>query len=403
MAALRTAGPRAGAVGGAKRRGNYYTFKHRVVPQVSASSVFVGSLGKVCDIPAAHRNRPLLGGSKMIRVVTEPRIDQSELSDENEKIAKAAKRARIVPFLLLGLVLAIAVIVASISRLTAPDPVSIDLSAQASAPLPASDSASPRPLRIAVASMLTPSSNVVAYRALIDYVGETLGRRIEFVQRPTYAAVNALVENGDIDVAFVCSGAFLDLRDSGAAKVLAVPVVKGHRTYNSVIISRSSLPAKSLDELRSGSFALVDSMSNTGYYYPQWRLAQQGQTPASFFSKTTFTHSHETSILMVARGIVDGAAVDSLVFDAMQRQDPTLASKVNVVEESPDFAIPPVVATKFLAPDLAQRIQAALLAMHESSEGRAALANLGFDRFDIGRGEDYDSIAEMLAEVQGNI
>lgn len=83
----------------------------------------------------------------------------------------------------------------------------------------------------------------------------------------------------------------------------------------------------------------------------------------------------------MADTLVDGATVDSLVFEALMREEPELATRVRVVEQSPPFGIPPVVVHPELEPELRQALETALLTMHETPEGREALAVLGIDRF----------------------
>ncbi len=310
---------------------------------------------------------------------------------------------RAAPFLLLGSVLVTGVVVGLVSPWSGAHRVEVSILLQDSSPVseePAEREAN-RSIRIAVGSMLTPSSNVKAYQALATVVGEQLDRPTELVQRPSYGAVNELLLTGEIDAAFICSGAYVDIRHSGDVELLVVPVVKGATTYSSLIVVPESSSASSFDDLRGKSFAFVDPLSNTGYFYPSWRVRQEGTETSDYFDRTTFSQSHERSVWMVARGIVDAAAVDNLVFDAMLREDSELENVIRVIETSQPFGIPPVVAAKRADSKLTEEIREILLKLHEHQAGRDALTSLGFDRFTKGNVDDYDGVDVIRAPFDG--
>ncbi|MBI2568652.1 MAG: phosphate/phosphite/phosphonate ABC transporter substrate-binding protein [Candidatus Schekmanbacteria bacterium] len=255
-------------------------------------------------------------------------------------------------------------------------------------------------LGVAVATMLAPASNADAYLMLIEYLGEKLGSPAHMIQRPSYAAINQLIERRLVDVAFICSGAYVILEKEAKADLLVVPVVDGSTTYQSLIIVHPRLEAKSFSDLRGSTFAYVDTLSNTGYLYPRWRILDQPGEREDYFRTTIRTHSHEKSIQMVRDGLVDGAAVDSLVYAALLRQQPELGELVRIVERSEPFGIPPVVIRKGLPPDFRAKLQQIFLNMHRDEKGRRALGRLGVDRFAPGDSVSYASVDEMLRELQ---
>ena len=92
-------------------------------------------------------------------------------------------------------------------------------------------------------------------------------------------------------------------------------------------------------------FAFTDPDSNTGAMVPRFWLAELGETPESFFSKTIFTYSHDNSILAVAKGLVDAAAVDGHQWEYFERFSPAYTSKTRVIRKSQPFGSPPLVAS----------------------------------------------------------
>jgi len=210
-------------------------------------------------------------------------------------------------------------------------------------PLPPQAEAGVTPLRLAVAAVISPQGTVESYQRLLTYLSRQLHRPVEIVQRRTYAEVNDLIERGEVDVAFVCTSAYLAGKDDFGMELLAAPQVNGEAAYHSVLLVPRDSPAQTMADLRGRVFAFTDPMSNSGRIYPTYLVQQLGSTPARFFARTFFTYSHDDAIRAVADGLADGAAVDSLVYRFALQRDPTLGEQVRVIHTSPAFGIPPVV------------------------------------------------------------
>jgi phosphonate transport system substrate-binding protein len=171
------------------------------------------------------------------------------------------------------------------------------------------------PLRIAVAAVVSPEGTVESYSDLVAYLSDHLDRPVELVQRRTYTEINDLIRTGEVDLAFVCTSAYLVGRQNFGMQLLAAPQIDGEAIYNSMLIVPADSPAQSMADLQGKVFAFTDPISNTGRMYPASLVLELGSTPEQFFSRTFYTYSHDDAIHAVAEGIADGAAVDSLVLD----------------------------------------------------------------------------------------
>jgi len=206
------------------------------------------------------------------------------------------------------------------------------------------------PLRIAVAAMISPEETLSVYQELMDYIAANLGRPVEIKQRRTYQEVNDMLGTGKLDAAILCSGPYVHARRRYGVELLAVPVINGSPTYRSYIIVPSSSTAASLEELHRKRFAYTDPLSTSGYLYPVYALVSRGRQPATFFAKTLFTYSHDNSIEAVAEAVVDGAAVDSLIYDYLQTTNPALVARTRIIHRSPLMGAQPVGVPKNLDP-----------------------------------------------------
>ncbi len=255
-------------------------------------------------------------------------------------------------------------------------------------------------VRIALGSVITPREGYAYYRRLADYLADRVGRHVELVDRGTYAETNELLRTGQVDIAFVCGRPYVEAHDEFGVEILVVPMVDGKTVYHSYVVVPKDSAAKTLEDLRGKRFAFTDPLSNTGCLVPTYELAQRGETPESFFGEVVYTHAHDASIRAVARGLVDGAAVDSLIWHYLARREPETAARCRVIWRSPSYGIPPVVVRRGADPELVRRVRDALLGAHEDPEGRRILAGMGVDRFVTGDDRAYDSIRAMRAWLE---
>ena len=254
-------------------------------------------------------------------------------------------------------------------------------------------------LRVAVAAMISPKETFIYYREMLDYLGRHSGHSIQLIQRKTYDEVNALFPQGEVDLAFICTGPYAASRDKYGFEALATPQVRGQPFYQSYLIVSKDSPHQKLEDLKGRVFAFTDPDSNTGAMVPRFWLAEAGETPESFFSKTIFTYSHDNSIMAVAKGMVDAAAVDGHQWEYFERFSPAYTSRTRVIRKSQPFGSPPLVASGRLNDDVRSKIRELMLSMHTDPEGKRILDNLLIDRFVAPREEWYQSAGAMIAAL----
>jgi phosphonate transport system substrate-binding protein len=229
------------------------------------------------------------------------------------------------------------------------------------------------------------------------YMEKRLGLKVEIVQRDSYRETMDLLRLKQMEFAWVCDYPFLTLKD--LVRLLAVPLYKGQPLYRSYIIvpaGKRGNDVEGLKDLKDSVFAYADPLSNTGYLYPRFAIQKLGEDPKTFFRKTFFTWSHKKVIEAVGLGIAQGGAVDSYIWETVERMDPALTRRTRIVQRSPDYGFPPFVAHRDLDPELFERVQRFLITMHQDPEGAALLQRINLDRFTTGDMHLYDGVAEMM-------
>ncbi len=252
-----------------------------------------------------------------------------------------------------------------------------------------------------MAGVISPKETYKTYQDFLQYLGSQLDRPVELVQRKSYAEINDLIRAGAIDLAFVCSEAYVQGQQDFGMELLVAPEVRGEALYRSYLIVPADSTVERFDQLRGKIFAFTDPDSNSGRLVPTYLLWQMGETPEGFFRKVVYTYSHDNSIKAVADKLVDGASVDSLVYDFLLARDPGVAEHTRVVWRSEPFGSPPVVVHPRLSPDLKERLRETLLGMDADPRGRAILDGLMIDRFVVPDQAAYESVREMLRNVRG--
>jgi phosphonate transport system substrate-binding protein len=257
-------------------------------------------------------------------------------------------------------------------------------------------------LRAGVASMITPVSTVKYYQQVVEYLGHKLGMPAEMIHRTTYDEIDILLEEGKLDIAFICSSPYVLDHKKFGVELLVAPQVAGAVFYHSNIIVHKDSQIDSFEQLRGKSFVFVDPKSNSGRLYPAFLLAKRHETPENFFSSFLYSYSHNKSVEMVAKNRADGAAVDSIVYDYMLATASPYAAETRIVHHSPQFGIPPVVVPSGIDPWLKQATREIFLNMHDDPVGKQILLAMRIERFVLVPDSHYDPIRAMITFIDNS-
>ena len=253
------------------------------------------------------------------------------------------------------------------------------------------------PLRVAVAAIISPRETYTYYNELFKYISKKINRPIVFEQRKTYSEVNDMLINQTVDIAFVCTGAYI--RNKKYCDVLVVPVCKNLPYYQGYIIVRKNSAFKSLKDLKGKSFAFTDPLSNTGKLYPELRVKKISNMKAEdFFSKIIYTNAHDMSIELVSKSLVDGASVNSLIYDYLASTNPERIENLRIIEKSEYFGIPPVVTSKGINKELRKKLEELFLNVNDDPDGQIILRKLLIDKFIITGDTLYNNVCSEYKE-----
>lgn len=256
-------------------------------------------------------------------------------------------------------------------------------------------------ITIVFASLVSPEESFYKYKQLVNYVGRQLGAPVKVAHRQTYKEANELLRTGEADFGFICSLSYVLGRQEGIVHGVAAPVVNESNLYRCYIITRLDTGKTSLEDLVDRSFAFTDPLSYTGRIAALYALQEKTGCDESCFAEIIYTYSHDSSVRAVCRGLVDAAAVDSIVFEELCRSRPELLADLVVIYEGPLAGMPPIVASKLADTEMVDRFTQALLEINANNEGDAIMRDLGYDRFDVPQEQDYEVVLEAAEAIGG--
>ncbi|QXZ11157.1 phosphonate ABC transporter substrate-binding protein [Comamonas sp. Y33R10-2] len=213
---------------------------------------------------------------------------------------------------------------------------------------------------------LIPSEDAQAMMRASQQVMEQLEQKTGLKVKPfvanDYNGVIEAMRSGKIDVAYFGPFSYVLAAQMANAEAFAIPVSKksGQSSYQSIIISKKENGPTSVAQLQGKTFAFVDPSSASGHLFPKAGLKGDGIDADKYFSRVIFSGSHDASIMAVAHGKVDAAAVASPIFQTAVAKGHVKAEDFQVIWTSQPIPESPMAWRKGLDAEAKKKVAAAL-------------------------------------------
>lgn len=247
---------------------------------------------------------------------------------------------------------------------------------------------------------LVPYESGVALRKkftpFAEYLSEELGQQVEIVICSDYVAAIEALRWGHAELVEFGIMPFLIAKREAEAIPLFSPVIKGEKTYRSVIIARKDSQFQGLQQLRGRAFAFVDPASTSGYLFPMDMLVKAGLSPSNDL-RSMFSGSHQGVVQAVLRGQVDAGGT----FDAaceLYLKDPAEREKLIVIASSPEIPYGVLVVGKSTSREFQTKVRQAILKLNNLPEN-GVYKEMGIDRYDYASGKLFDEISKLAQEL----
>lgn len=233
------------------------------------------------------------------------------------------------------------------------------------------------------------------------YLQQKLNLPFEYIDDIGWPERYQQIDNGRMQIGWICGWPYVVRADQpdNRIELLVAPVMAAARYqqrpiyYSDVIVRRDS-PYAQFTDLRHGRWAFNEPGSQSGCHIVRYHLAQLGEMDG-FFNTVVASGGHVNSIEMVLSGVVDGAAIDSTVWEWEVAQRPALTEQLRVIAQLGPSGMPPWVIQKTVTPEVRSAVREALLTMHKDSHGQAILTAAQVSHFAAVTDENYNDVREM--------
>lgn len=246
------------------------------------------------------------------------------------------------------------------------------------------DTAPPRPLlTFGMTRPIGATAAIFSAKQLNSYLSKQLGGEVTTQLYDDAAALGDALSTGSIDAAWLTPTAYVRASERASIKAVARLSRGGFTSYRSVIFTKATSKAVTLDDLRGKSMVWVAPGSASGRAYPRAHLKKLGKDPDTFFGKQIDALDHHDVCVSVSNGaseagatlsderpagekpIVDGcreAGLDATQFRIIERTSPIPNDVIAVRAELPEL--------------IEGRVREALLQMGGTDDGKVQLKEI---------------------------
>lgn len=220
----------------------------------------------------------------------------------------------------------------------------------------------PTELRVGLIPSEDAQAMMRASQQVMDQLAAKTGLKIKPFVANDYNGVIEAMRSGKIDVAYFGPFSYVLASQLANAEAFAIPVAKksGKSSYNSIIISKKDKGLGTVPQLQGRTFAFVDPSSASGHLFPKAGLKAEGIDTDKYFSRVIFSGSHDASMMAVANGKVDAAAVADPIFQTAVAKGHVKAEDFQIIWRSKDIPESPMAWRRNLDEATKKKVAAAL-------------------------------------------
>ena len=227
----------------------------------------------------------------------------------------------------------------------------------ADVPKDASKQRDPSTLVWAYTPVEDPAVYANIFKPFTDHLEKCVGKRTVYFPVQSNAAEIEAMRSGRLHFAGFSTGPTgFAVNMAGAVPFAAKGLGNEVRGYNLLAIVKASSPFQSLADLKGRKVAHTSPSSNSGNLAPRVLFPEKGLTPETDY-KPLMSGGHDKSVLGVASGDYDMAAVASDVFERMATRGNIKAADFRILYRSPVFPTSSFAHAHDLKPELAAKLK----------------------------------------------
>jgi len=238
-------------------------------------------------------------------------------------------------------------------------------------PARATDPSWPPEITFALLSTESTTEIVRRWGPILEQLEKDLGVKVKYVAATDYRGTIEALRFKKAEVGHLGPKAYVEASTNSYANVepvVQLQLANGSLGYRSCLIVHSDSDIFSPEDIAGKTFAFNDPNSTSGYLVPSaFFMMEMRIDPKTYFSKLTFSGSHEASIIAVANKKVEVASTNLPDVQNLMKEGKVPRSALRVVWVSKLIPNDAVVVRKDLPASLRLAIQESLASMKARS------------------------------------
>lgn len=260
-------------------------------------------------------------------------------------------------------------------------------------------------LTLGVITSENEADRIERYKPVRAYFEKTLGVDIKWRTATDYAGIIEGVKAGKIEIARLGPASYAKawmVMDGEVEPLVGEIDNYGAFGYHSVVIVKKDSPFQTVEDLKGKRFAFADPNSTSGHQAPRFFMDEAGIDVDKHFGSSTFSGSHENSVMGLVNGTFDGVATwwrndERSNMTRMEGKGMIEPGQWRVIWKSPKLPSSPWTMHTSLPEDMRNDITAALLRMKDDDPAAwKALTDGKAQSYREVTHEDYEAIVRMI-------
>ena len=244
---------------------------------------------------------------------------------------------------------------------------------------------------------------------LIDVLEGGMKMEVRPVVAADYAGVVEALRGNKLDVAFLSPASYVLAKQEADVRIILKSQRNGAANYYGAIIVRADSGINSLQDLKNKRFAFGDPLSTSGHVFARKMMLEAGINPERDLDKFIYAGSHDSTILSVLNGKVDGGATYADDIENKRNAwkrflQPKDHDKIKVLTYTEPIPSDNICVSKNYPKELTDRLRKTILDFSQSAEGKELFQKVyNFDGYVPATDEDYASIREAFGAAGLNL
>lgn len=265
-----------------------------------------------------------------------------------------------------------------------------------------SDNGWPKVLRMGMMATEEDNAQARSSKAFAEDLSKELGIEVEMFEGQDCNMMIEAMRSKKIDITnYGPFGYIIAVERSGAKPLAIMGQSEESAMYSSVIVVPKDSDVQTLEDLKGKDFLFVDPASTSGHLFPRATMLGQlgigNEELEGYFNSVAFSGGHDKSLLAIANGDADGAAVCTFCVDMFAESGLFNVEDIRVIQETEPIPGGPLTYREDLPEDLVEKIREFALSYHEKNpEYFEAMGMKGY--FPV-EDSDYDVVRETAEKL----